>query len=87
MSACCQQVERERRKRDQDALHECFPAGTMFWRCPVHAVEEFRRGDGSDTHLFGWPELLFQVSADLVHRSGHGQAANGSLQLDENGRV
>ncbi len=55
--ARCQQIEGERGKRGQYPLDERVPACAVLRRCPVHAVQQFRRRNGSDPHLFGGPEL------------------------------
>ena len=72
------------------------PPGEWIMTTPVGEPHYFIRSSYRDLAerelpdravLFGGPELFFQSLADLVHRAWSGQAADGALKLDENGRV
>jgi hypothetical protein len=87
MRASAEEVEGQRRKRGQDCLDEGFTAGPVFGGGPVHAVQQFRSGDGGDSDFFVRPQLLFQAPAHLGHGASRRQPPDGAFEVDEDGGV
>jgi hypothetical protein len=87
MRAGGEKLEGQRRERGQDGLDEGLPAGPVLGGGAVHAVQQFRGGDGGDPDVFVRPELLFQAPAHLDHGASRRQAPDGALEVDENGGV
>jgi hypothetical protein len=87
MRASGEKLEGQRRERGQDCLDEGLPASPVFRGGTVNAVQELGGGDGGDPDFLVQPELLFQAPAHLGHGTSRRQAADGALEVDEDGGV